>query len=85
MVVIVVREEDPVDVGRVDQREGGVHPLLTTEFVTGVDDHRLGPGDHHPVDRNDGSRCRREGLVDDPGVAGDPVGLVQAVTKIVVP
>ena len=50
VVVVVVGQEDPADVGRVDDREGGLDPLGAGQLVAGVDDHRLGAGDHHRVD-----------------------------------
>jgi hypothetical protein len=46
VVVVVVGEEHPADIGRVDQVPGVLEPLLAIGGGAGVDQHRLGPGDH---------------------------------------
>ena len=78
VVVIVVGQEDPADVGRVDDGERGLHPLVPGQLVAGVDDHRLGTGDDHRVERD--VRAGRSGheLGDHEGVGRHAVRGVDA-------
>jgi AcrR family transcriptional regulator len=76
VVAVVVREEHPPHVFGGDDREGVGQPLLAVRDGTGVDDHRLGSGDHHRVDVDGQRRAeRRLHLVDEPGVGCDALGL----------
>src|SRR5205085_4936020 len=50
VVDIVVRQEHPADVLRLDEGEHVTHPLLPVGRSAGVDDDRLLAEDHHRVD-----------------------------------
>ena len=74
MVVVVVREEDPADVLRLDDREDVLQPPVAAEEHAGVEDHRLlaaddgAVGAEVPAGRIGGERG------DQPGVGGDRLG-----------
>jgi hypothetical protein len=50
VVAVVVREEHPPDVGRVDDAEHVLQPLVPVVNRAGVDDRRFRTGDHHRVE-----------------------------------
>jgi hypothetical protein len=76
VIVVVVGEVDPPHVGRVDQREGVLQPLVAVEVGARIDDHRLLGSDD---DRVQVDTQRRPGrlvqLPDDERVLGDLVRL----------
>ena len=73
MVVVVVREDDPAHVGRLDERGDLLEPGVADEERAGVDQRRLGAADHEAVHPDEGAgRLGGEGR-DEPGVVGDRV------------
>ena len=52
VIDIIVGQEDPTHIGRLDQREHVLQPLTTIRRRAGVDDDRLRPPDHHRVDEH---------------------------------
>ena len=72
VVDVVVGQEDPPHVLRLDQREHVLQPLLTVRGGAGVDDHRLLAEDHHRVEVDEQRLAqRRLHLMDDVGVLRD--------------
>ena len=59
VVAVVVGEEDPAHVLRLDEREDLLEPELAVDRGTGVDDHGLGASDQHGVDRDVGPVAAR--------------------------
>ena len=74
VVVVVVRDEDPADVGRIDDRERLVQPLVAHERTAGVDDDGLLAADDERVRAEERSRRFGGERRDQPGVGGDGVG-----------
>ena len=75
VVVVVVREEDPADVLRLDEREHVLQPAVATEEHAGVDDHRFGAPDDQAVGAEVAAgRIGAQGG-DEPRVGGDGLGL----------
>ena len=73
VVDIVVRQEDPPDILRLDEREHVLQPLFAVRGSAGVDDHRLLAEDDHRVDVDEQRLAeRRLHLMDHERVVRDP-------------
>ena len=73
VVDVVVGEEDPPHVLRLDERERVLQPLLAVRRRAGVDDHRLRAADDHRVQVHEQRLTeRRLHLVDHERVGGRP-------------
>ncbi len=75
VVVVVVRDEDPSDVDRIDDRERLVQPRVAHERATGVDDDGLFTADDERVRSEERSRGLGSERRDQPGVGGDEMGV----------
>lgn len=75
MVAVVVGEEHPTHVGRVDDRRHVGAPLLAVQRGAGVDDDGLLWEDHHGVHHHEGAGLGGHEVRDEVGVLGDSVGL----------
>ena len=76
VVGVVVGEEDPLHVLRLDEAEDLLGPRLAQQLGVGVDDHRLGALDHERVDvHGDGRAGRLAERPDEVRALGDAQGV----------
>ncbi len=76
VIGVVVGEEDPLHVLRLDEPEDLLGPRLAQQLGVGVDDHRLGALDHERVDvHGDGCARRLAERADEVRALGDAQGV----------